>query len=99
MFTLSQGHFSIVSCSASEKDGKETARSTAGTGAPGSPGIFHTIECHAQYINWGEFPGSVADLGSVHGEQLHCVSLVFPLLLSSSLLFTIGIAFYFNSNY
>lgn len=42
-------------------------------------GIFHSMESHAQHINWGELPERVADLGtgrgvrhqSVGGERLH----------------------------
>ena len=59
---------------------------------------IHTIECHAQYINWGELAGRGGSLlghRSAGGEQLHCASLVFSWVLFLSFFFCY-IPFHYN---
>ncbi|XP_037999340.1 uncharacterized protein LOC119703477 [Motacilla alba alba] len=53
---------------------KEAGREHSwGSGPKLSRGIFHTIERHAQYLNWGEFMEPQPVWGwSEGGEQLHC---------------------------
>ena len=90
MFILSQGLFSF-SGPASEKGWRGT-RNWEGT-QPGqltqlAKGIFHTIGCHAEYINWGELAGAwpiaAGDWLGISQQvvsRLYCASLVFFSLL------------------
>lgn len=70
-------------------------------------GIFHTIKCHSQNINWGFIlpvtqKGLTGPRGRVWhwlacGEQLYCASLIFFFLPSLLSLFTIIFIIYFVS--
>ena len=60
-----------------QEDGREHSQSSWPELAKG---VFHTMERHAQYINWVELArgqGSLLGHQSVGGEQLHCASLSF----------------------
>lgn len=65
-------------------------------------GLFHTVEHHVQYINWGFTQKGPAGLRkgvwhwSVGGEHRIVHHLFFPFLLSLLLLFTIIVLFYFS---
>lgn len=85
MFVVNQDFTFVSHVLPMKKGAKETGREHSwGRWPKVAKGIFHSIERHAQYINWGELPGWMVDLDlgrgvwhlSMGGEQLHCASLI-----------------------
>jgi len=81
-----------------QRGGRRCTGSWRGRSQDGIPGLFRTVWRHAHRMNGGSWPGGGsccwgrAGRWSVHGEQLHCASLV----LHSSLLLLLFLPFLFN---
>lgn len=78
MFILSQGQFfPLVSCFATEEVHKRKQGGTiTRTGDPMVKEIFHTIEHHAQDLNWGEFKYQKNEKGGQCGFRKRVLSSV-----------------------
>lgn len=62
--------------------------------------ICHTIKCHAHYITGrGTLKGSIWlwEVGhlSMGGEQLHCASLAFPIIITITFYYSLSLLLYF----
>ena len=84
MFTLTKDFLSLMFCQGRGEAGRKQRQDTSPKLAKE---VFHTTARHAQYINWGSYPGGLdhcsgrAGHRSAGGERLCSLPLLFPLSL------------------